>query len=427
MIINNLIKITSPFCLLSDQFKLLFLPLILILLSGCSSSGRFTGTDDLHLFADETVVNTLLEEASSQISMTVSKTVFLYSDDRKTALIKPANRLTFQVFNDELKLMINGKVFSASKFYLKPENDTALVGINGNSYRGYLKIVNSDSGIKLVNTLLIEDYVKGVMTKEMPVGTGTENFEALKAFAICVRTYALMKLGNGNIDFDLYSDTRDQVYGGADAEYPMSDSAVEATRGVILTYSGNPAIVYYHSTCGGHTENSVNVFTDRSIPYLTGIPDGSPPYCSISPRFSWEEQYSETEFIKRLTEAGYLSDKFTVLDSVSVISRFESGRVNNLRIIVSAESGETKQIDLFGNSIRNIIRNSDNSAPLRSTLFDINLNSDLSVKIKGNGFGHGVGLCQYGSIFLSKSGWNYKSILNHYFPGTNITTKYDQK
>jgi SpoIID/LytB domain protein len=84
----------------------------------------------------------------------------------------------------------------------------------------------------------------------MPLGKKEENFEALKALAICIRTYAVKKMKDGKIYFDLYADTRDQVYAGADAESPLSNKAVEETKSMILKYKGSQAIIFYHSTCG---------------------------------------------------------------------------------------------------------------------------------------------------------------------------------
>jgi stage II sporulation protein D len=114
-----------------------------------------------------------------------------------------------------------------------------------------------------------------VLAKEMPLGKDGENLEALKALSVCVRTYAIQKMKAGKIYFDLYADTRDQVYGGVDAESPISNRAADETKNIILKYSDLPALIYYHSTCGGQTESSQNVFTKENIPYLTSIKDGN--------------------------------------------------------------------------------------------------------------------------------------------------------
>lgn len=101
-----------------------------------------------------------------------------------------------------------------------------------------------DSEVKVVNQIGLEDYTKGVMIKEMPVGKGTENYEALKAFSICIRTYAYNKINENKDFFDIYPDTRDQVYGGVDGETKYTNSIVDETRDQILIYDTEPAIIF---------------------------------------------------------------------------------------------------------------------------------------------------------------------------------------
>jgi stage II sporulation protein D len=103
--------------------------------------------------------------------------------------------------------------------------------------------------------------------------------------------------------------------------------------------------------------------------------------------------------------------------NISVIGRFSSGRVNEMVIEVISDGGEKKSIIIKGNEIRSIIRNADGKSILWSTMFDVTLTSNYVV-LSGNGFGHGVGLCQYGAIALSRKGWDFEEILNHYYPGT---------
>ncbi|MCZ7612644.1 MAG: SpoIID/LytB domain-containing protein [Ignavibacteriaceae bacterium] len=271
--------------------------------------------------------------------------------------------------------------------------------------------------INVINIINLEDYVKGVLAKEMPIGKNEENLEALKALAICVRTYALQKVKNGNVYFDLYADTRDQVYGGADAENPVSNKAVEQTNNMILKFEDNPALVYYHSTCGGYTENSQNVFTKEHLPYLSGIKDGSDPYCKISPRFEWKETYSKELIIERLKAYSLLNNNNYTLKDIIILSTFDSGRINELEFKVVDTNGNEKSIVVKGNEIRNVLRTANGKSILWSNMFELIVSSD-SVELIGKGFGHGVGLCQWGAISLSKMGWSYEDILDHYYPGT---------
>jgi stage II sporulation protein D len=107
------------------------------------------------------------------------------------------------------------------------------------------------------------------------------------------------------------------------------------------------------------------------------------------------------------------------LKDISINDKFESGRVSELEINVVDEIGKQKSVLLKGNEIRSILRTADNKNILWSTMFDLSTNSN-SVVLQGKGFGHGVGLCEWGAIALSRKGWKYKAILQHYYPGTNV-------
>jgi len=176
-------------------------------------------------------------------------------------------------------------------------------------------------------------------------------------------------------------------------------------------------LVYYHSTCGGYTENSQNVFTKEHLPYLSGIKDGSDPYCKISPRFEWKETYSKELIIERLKAYSLIENNNYTLDDIRIISTFDSGRINELEFKIVDTNGNEKSIVVKGNEIRNVLRTANGKSILWSNMFELIVSSD-SVELIGKGFGHGVGLCQWGAISLSKMGWSYEDILDHYYPGT---------
>lgn len=362
-------------------------------------------------------IRVLLKGLTPSESLTIESPVYLYNQESKMALIKSGNTVNCYENYGKTRLTINGENFDGEKFFLISAGSDDIVKINGKRYRSKIQISSSGNSIDIINVVNMEDYIKGVLAKEMPLGKNEENLEALKALAICVRTYAAQKMKDGKIYFDLYADTRDQVYGGVDAESSLSNKAAEETKNLILKYNGSQSIIFYHSTCGGQTESSQNVFTKESFPYLTSIKDGSEPYCKISPRFEWTETYSKELIISRLKSYSLLDNQNYSLEDISIISRFNSGRVNELEISVVSEGGEKKSIIIKGNEIRSIIRTSDGKNILWSTLFDLSLKSN-SVVLTGKGFGHGVGLCQWGAIALSRKGWNYDDILNHYYPGT---------
>jgi stage II sporulation protein D len=395
-----------------------------LLLVSCSSTKRFPN-DESTVTIDRTPninyssVRVLLDESDAIYHLTIQSPVYLYNGEERLAYIESGNTVECISDYSEVRLTIRDKVFSADDFLLKPAENLNTVKFNGQDYKGKLKLIKLGRSIGIINQLNLEDYVKGVVAREMPIGKDSENFEALKAFSVCVRTYTLKKMSEGKSLYDLYDDTRDQVYGGLDAEHPLSNKAVEETENKILMYNGNIATIYYHSTCGGQTEAAHNIFTKKEIPYMMGIKDGNLSYCNISPKFEWNETYNLEDIIKRLKRASVLNNSNYRLNNVYIESRFSSGRVREMVFEVVDEFGEGKNVSIFGNEIRSIIRTANNKRILWSTFFDVSVNRH-SVEITGKGFGHGVGMCQWGAISLSRKGWEYDEIIEHYFPGIKI-------
>lgn len=396
--------------------KFLFLIISLIFISSCAPSKRFTEYKETISRNYKNEVRVLLNDSSNQLNL--GNDVYLISEGEKLALIKEGNKIIVEAINQDLFVQLGSKNIHKKEFFIEPASDSLII-LNNKKYRGRIKLVNGDGTLKIINQISLEDYIKGVMTKEMPVGKNLEHYEALKAFAIAARTYAINKIFKSTTFYDVLPDVRDQVYGGADAEHPLSNKAVDETKGLILTYKNDAAIVFYHSTCGGYTESSKNVFTEDEVEYLKSVKDGEPAYCSISPNFLWEEVLTEKAIIKRLADAKLIDSEVYSIENIIIKSRFPSGRINELEIVLK-NNDELKSISLFGNSIRSIIKNQTGNGILKSNNFTIELTADRTVKIFGKGSGHGVGLCQWGAIAQSKQGKSYEEILYHYFPGTQI-------
>src|SRR5215217_7090222 len=158
----------------------------------------------------------------------------------------------------------------------------ALNGVSSGLYRGAIELRTEGSGLTSINVLDLDSYVRGVVAGEMP---SSWPLEALKAQAVAARTYALATRKTSGL-FDQYPDTRSQVYRGVTGESVRSDAAVRQTSGRIVTYGGQPAVTYYFSTSGGHTENIEFSFVGSlSKPWLVGVPD---PYDSRSPYHRWQ-------------------------------------------------------------------------------------------------------------------------------------------
>jgi len=396
----------------------------LLIFFGCSSTKRFSSDNNIG-FSSSNTIRVLLDNNSNELTISVNDEILISHESKKLAKVKSGNKLVFSINSGELNLKIGDAKLSSEKFYLTSASASEIIKINGKQYRGRIVVSIFDYEIKVVNQIGLEDYVKGVMTKEMPIGKGNENYDALKAFSICARTYAFNKINENKYFFDIYPDTRDQVYGGVEGETEYTNKIVDETMGQCLEYGNEPAIIFYHSTCGGQTEDVSNVFSKKNISYLSGVEDGNEPYCKISPRYEWTENYSEVTFIDRLYKAKLIDSKSYKLSSLKIKSLFSSGRVNELEITLKNSAGNKNNILISGNRIRSIIRSGDGKSILKSTLFNINLDDNKNIVITGKGNGHGVGLCQWGAIGQSKRGIDYEEILNHYFPGTTIKNLYD--
>jgi stage II sporulation protein D (peptidoglycan lytic transglycosylase) len=298
------------------------------------------------------------------------------------------------------------------------------------TYYGDIVFVQpGNSSAQIINELPLEEYLRGVVPAEIYVKE-LKNFEAVKAQTICARTYAINKMNDRRgTNFDVYHDTRDQVYKGVDVYHINSDNAINDTRGLTLTYQNKPAVVYYHSTCGGELEPVQNVFGNNSLEYLAGGMDAVSDVisCSASPKFRWEQTRNleelDSSFQKiygknLIPEIDQLKDSINIKLEISVLNRTETGRVKDLKIATSDTS-----LILNNIKIRRLLGEPTGRA-LASTLFYLSQENDSTITIHGGGFGHGVGMCQWGAMNMSKRGFKYYHILNKYFPGTLLSKGY---
>jgi stage II sporulation protein D len=174
---------------------------------------------------------------------------------------------------------------------------TAPLSVPGlGSYRGALQFSSADGGVQTVDAVGLDDYVRGVVAAEMPASWATA---ALEAQAVAARTYAITTTVGGN-GYDLYSDTRSQMYGGVKAETASTDAAIAATSGQVVTYGGKPAVTYFFASSGGYTESIQNVWAGATPePWLRGVPD---PYDNAGqdPYHSWGSQMSLAAAARKL-------------------------------------------------------------------------------------------------------------------------------
>jgi stage II sporulation protein D len=202
-------------------------------------------------------------------------------------------------------------------------------------YRGMLGLRRSGSGgLDALNTVDIEDYVRGVVASEMPSRFPPE---ALRAQAVAARSYALAEMIHGGDGYTLNDDTRSQVYGGVGAETAVTDQAVADTARLVVAYGDEIATTYFFSTSGGHTENVENAFGGDAIPYLRGVPD---PYDGASPYHRWTETLTPAEMESALS--GLVKGS---LEKIDVTKRGASPRILSADLVGSdgttTVSGET--------------------------------------------------------------------------------------
>ncbi|MFH0738493.1 MAG: SpoIID/LytB domain-containing protein [Candidatus Omnitrophota bacterium] len=296
----------------------------------------------------------------------------------------------------ELKSYLN-------KLIIKSHDPDAII-IDGRMFRGDIQLTKkADNNILVINNIEFEDYVKGVLYHE---ASHYWPNEALKAQAIVCRSYAVSRVKeNSSRDFDATADTYSQVYGGKTSERFRTSKAVEDTKGEVLTYQGQVLPAYFHATCAGHTEDASNLW-NINLPPLKGVACG---FCKDSPHFSWHYVFSKKEIIEKLSSAGY---KIKQIKDIKIASRNNSSRVTSL--VISSNGDEVK---VLAKDFRNI------SGPniIRSTNFQVRVVKD-DVVFEGIGWGHGVGLCQWGAYFMSKQDWDYKKILKYYYPGASISS-----
>jgi stage II sporulation protein D len=199
------------------------------------------------------------------------------------------------------------------------------------AYRGSLVVLPSKGGgsLNVVNALSIDKYVRGVIAGEMP---SSWPIEALKVQAVAARSYALAGTVDGN-GFDLYDDTRSQVYEGVEGETPQTDRAVRATRKQVVMYGGKVATTYYSASSGGQTENVEFGFGGGDpVPYLKSVED---PYDTASPLHDWKRTFSQADIESRLG-----NDVKGTLQSIQITKTGISPRIVSANLV--GTNGTTK-------------------------------------------------------------------------------------
>ena len=303
--------------------------------------------------------------------------------------------------------------------------------VNGRAYRGSVEVLSNGATLTVVNVAATEAYLRGVVGAEMGRKQRNE-IAALEAQAIASRTYALKNRGRFRVaGFDLRAGVQDQAYLGVERETALGVDAVRNTAGLVITYRGVLISAFFHSTCGYSTASPEEVFrTVRAVPYLRPVSDRRPStgyYCDISPRFRWTVEWDGNELrdMLRRTVPSVLGVDAKMVDEihgVRVHGLGPSRRVTELRLEVG--SGE---IPVYGPDLRRVFLTPE-ERPLGSTAFEVTTErlagGGTAARVLGAGWGHGVGMCQWGALGRARAGQSAREILSTYYPGTRIERRY---
>jgi len=378
--------------------------------------------------------------------------------------------ITITVKNSKFEIQIGDETITTESDFIvtSPAGLLGVFGVNRKSqaalYRGdfeLVKKIDSDN-FYLVNVIDVEEYLKGVVPNEMPVRFG---LEALKAQAISARNYALCPRTKAFKEFDVNDTVASQVYFGANTEMDLATKAIEETEGVLALYDNTPILAVYCSTAGGYTENYGYVFSDpvtkefpvKNIPYLKAKPDmltQTPldseekvlefyqnkmlsAYDMKSPYFRWNRHWEAEELRSTLEKTlaeqspvGFIRPKFNsdsklgTIKEIKVIKRGDSGKIVELEIVAEGTNYKVfKEI-----TIRRMFKKNGKALPSANLAFVHNYDETtgklVSIDCFGGGYGHGVGMSQFGAGFMATDlHKSFNEILKHYYTGVNLGTK----
>jgi len=276
-----------------------------------------------------------------------------------------------------------------------------IVAVNQMRFRGKLEFRRIFDGMQVINEVMLEDYVAGILGREVYADWHPET---LKAQAVAARSYVLhQRAASGDQSFHVEAGTGSQVYGGVAAETPSIRAAVSATRGEFLSYARKPILAVYHSASGGRTASSEEVW-GRPLPYLVSLEVVDE---QDSPDTYWRASISKTKLGRALDSLGI---RIGSPRELRVVDRSRSGRALRVRI-----RGDKGNHNLEARALRVALVES----VIRSTLFEIRSTRDAFVFV-GSGHGHGVGMSQWGAQAMAQHGSTYREIIQTFYPGTSL-------
>ena len=274
-------------------------------------------------------------------------------------------------------------------------------------YRGDLDVLTDETGqLSAINRLELEDYVRGVLPREVPANWP---MAALQAQAVASRTYALYRIEQaGELPSDVSADVLSQVYGGRSAESWRTSRAVKRTRGKALVYHEQLVPAFFHANCGGHTENALFVWNlDSEVLRGTAC-----PYCIDRPGYDWKRNFHTRAVQEQLNSQGY---PIGPIKAIEVAQQSPSGRAVILRI----RDNDNATLTMPAAEFRTVL----GPDIVRSTRFEVVMQG-YYFDLIGHGWGHGVGMCQQGACGMALAGKNMLEILEFYYSGITLKKMY---
>jgi len=404
--------------------------ILLLILGGCKKRQLTTPTAQMDIEPQFWIRVLLLDNVTACTLKTVSPFSVIHDKGEPQ---KQNTETRFNQINVPISIeltdgiiTIAGQALAHDKFVIFPD-DPYIFNLNGNDYRGKLRLViNPDfNSFDVINLIPPEPYLAGVVGAEMP---GYWEPEALKAQAITARTYCfyIKKRFGTNREWDMKQTAAHQVYRGLGAESAQIWQAVNDTKGQVINCKQSGGLedifpAYYSSTCGGHTENSKNVFGDSYEP-LIGVPC---PYCQdvAKPKFffwpmiQFDQADITTKLLKRYSQLKQLGE-ITNITAVAQSDYGEFTRLTKIKLVGSTGKSDFLRAEDFRLAI------DPTGRKLRSTICQIIKLSDKWAFLSGRGWGHGVGMCQCGAQGMARDGKNTKQILSYYYPDSKIKSIY---
>ena len=305
-------------------------------------------------------------------------------------------------------IRVNDEEWGVKGLSIEPAKDRSLF-LEGTRFRGSLRIVKDAKNLlDAVNTADVESYLYGVLHHEV---AHWWPMEALKAQAVAARSYALYQAEVSKAqDYDLKSGTASQMYGGSTVERFRTKKAVDDTRGQVLSYQGKIFPAYFHATCAGMTAGASELWKIDLAPLAGGMACN---YCLLSPHHDWQAKVPLSEIEEKLNLSGHPVGQILKME---IVSQTPSRRAGSLKI-----TGTQAEAVVAAKDLRILI----GGDRIRSTQFGLTIREDQAHFI-GKGWGHGVGLCQWGALGQALLGRKYGEILKFYYPSSVIASEAKQ-